>query len=149
LAASFALWLGRDVRHSIVSAAISLALIFAANRASATPSATSVEQGYDMGEIESPRWVAFGGAQSALGASTTAVYDNPANLASSRVYHFEGLVGFSPIANRQSYGGALVLNFHCDLRFRPQPRIAANADAAKCRPGWLSILTFTDCWSHP
>ena len=58
--------------------------------------------------MQSPRSLAFGGAQSALGASTTAIYDNPANLPIARVYHFEGIASVSPEARRQSYGGAVV-----------------------------------------
>jgi opacity protein-like surface antigen len=74
----------------------------------ADPATTSPEQGYDLGEMQSPRSLAFGGAQSALGASTTAIYDNPANLPIARVYHFEGIASVSPEARRQSYGGAVV-----------------------------------------
>jgi hypothetical protein len=77
-------------------------------RAKADPATTSPEQGYDLGEIQSPRALAFGGAQNALGVSTTALYNNPANLPLSRVYHFEGLATLSPEARRQSYGGAVV-----------------------------------------
>jgi hypothetical protein len=76
--------------------------------AHADPSSTSPEQGYDLGMIQSPRSLAFGGAQSALGTSTTALYENPANLTISRVYHFEALAAVSPEARRQSYGGAVV-----------------------------------------
>jgi hypothetical protein len=69
---------------------------------------TSIEQGYDLGEIQSPRAIAFGGAQTALGTSTTALYGNPANLPLARVYHFEGLAAFMPEAKRQSYGAGVV-----------------------------------------
>ena len=72
------------------------------------PSSTSPEQGYDLGEIQSPRALAFGGAQVALGTSTTALFLNPANLPLARVYHFEALAAVSPEAQRQSYGGAVV-----------------------------------------
>ena len=44
-----------------------------ARRAYADPSTTTPEQGYDLGEIQSPRAVAMGGAQTATGGSTTAV----------------------------------------------------------------------------
>jgi hypothetical protein len=57
--------------------------------------------------MESPRALAMGGAQNALGVSTGALYMNPANLAMTRVYHFEGQAAFSPEARRQSYGGAI------------------------------------------
>lgn len=74
----------------------------------AAPSSTSIEQGYELGEIQHPRSVALGGAQQVWGGSTTAVFVNPANLALYRVYHLEGLAAFSPEARRQSYGGAVV-----------------------------------------
>jgi hypothetical protein len=76
--------------------------------ASAAPSSTSVEQGYDLGEVQNPREMAFGGAQTALGTSTVALYNNPANLAMARVYHFEALGAFSPEARRESLGLAVV-----------------------------------------
>jgi hypothetical protein len=74
----------------------------------AAPSSTSVEQGYDLGEIQHPRSLAMAGAQQVWGGSTTAVFVNPANLPLYRVYHLEGLATFSPEARRQSYGGAVV-----------------------------------------
>jgi hypothetical protein len=88
-------------------AAGSFVLLFAAT-ASASPSTTSPEQGYDLGEVQSPRAVGMGGALNALGTSTTALYLNPANMALARVYHFEALGAFSPEARRQSYGGAVI-----------------------------------------
>jgi hypothetical protein len=74
----------------------------------AAPSSTSVEQGYELGEIQHPRSLAMAGAQQVWGGSTTAVFVNPANLPLYRVYHLEGLATFSPEARRQSYGGAVV-----------------------------------------
>ena len=74
----------------------------------AAPSSTSIEQGYDMGEVEHPRTVAMGGANQVWGGSTSAVFANPANLPLYRVYHLEGLAAFIPEARRQSYGGAVV-----------------------------------------
>jgi len=50
----------------------------------------------------------MGGALSALGVSTTALYLNPANMSLARVYHLEALASFSPEAKRQSYGLAAV-----------------------------------------
>lgn len=79
-----------------------------AKPAFADPSSTTIEQGYDLGEIQAPRQLGMGGAQTALGTSTSAVYNNPANMPFSRVYHFEGIAAFSPEARRQSYGGAVV-----------------------------------------
>jgi hypothetical protein len=88
--------------------AMSFAVLANASRAAADPSTTTPEQGFDLGEIQSPRTIAMGGAQTALGTSTSALYLNPANLPYARVYHFEGLASISPEARRQSYGGAVV-----------------------------------------
>ena len=57
--------------------------------------------------MESTRSVAMGGATAALGTSTTALYDNPANLPFARVYHFEAGARFSPEARRQTYTAAV------------------------------------------
>jgi hypothetical protein len=73
----------------------------------ADPSSTSIEQGYELGEVQHPRAVGMGGAQQAFGGSTTAIFVNPANLPLYRVYHLEGLAAFGPEAGRQSYGGAI------------------------------------------
>jgi hypothetical protein len=85
-----------------------LAILCAAKAASADPSTTTLEQGYDLGQIQNPREMAFGGAQTAIGTSTGALYNNPANLPLARVYHFEGLAAVSPEARRQSYGLGVV-----------------------------------------
>lgn len=91
-----------------ISLALGAAIALVSEPASADPSTTSPEQGYDLGQIQSPRALAFGDAQTALGSSTTALYQNPANLPLTRVYHFEALASVSPEARRQSYGGAVV-----------------------------------------
>lgn len=75
--------------------------------ANADPSTTTIEQGYELGEIQHPRALAMAGANQAWGGSTTAIFVNPANLALYRVYHLEGLAAFGPEARRQSYGGAV------------------------------------------
>lgn len=93
------------------SAVFGLALagsLAATSSASANPSTTSPEQGFDLGEVQHPRSVAMGGARTALGSSTNALWGNPANLPLTRVYHFEGLATWGPEARRQSYGGAVV-----------------------------------------
>lgn len=79
-----------------------------ARTAAADPSSTSPEQGWDLGDVMTPRGIAMSGAQAAFGTSTNGIYYNPANLPFSRVYHFEGMAAFSPEARRQSYGGAIV-----------------------------------------
>lgn len=89
-------------------AAAGFALTLAAPRAaSADPSSTSIEQGYELGEVQHPRSVAMGGAQQVFGGSTSAIFLNPANLPLYRVYHIEAIGAFGPEAGRQSYGGAI------------------------------------------
>ena len=85
-----------------------LASLTSSGRVQAAPSSTSVEQGYELGEVQHPRAVAMAGAQQVWGGSTTALFVNPANLPLYRVYHLEGLAAFSPEAGRQSYGGGVV-----------------------------------------
>jgi hypothetical protein len=68
----------------------------------------SPEQAYDLGEMPSARAVGMGGALNALGVSTTALYLNPANMALARVYHLEAFGAYSPEAQRQTYGLAIV-----------------------------------------
>lgn len=87
---------------------VGLALQAAPRTAFADPSSTTLEQGWEGGEIQHPRSIAMAGAQQAWGGSTTALYQNPANLTLYRVYHVEGLAAFMPEARRQSYGGAIV-----------------------------------------
>jgi len=93
---------------ALVAALFGALLASVPGEALADPSTTSPEQGFDLGEVQHPRSVAMGGARTALGTSTNAVWGNPANLPLSRVYHFEGLATWGPEARRQSYGGAVV-----------------------------------------
>jgi hypothetical protein len=88
--------------------AIAFAVVFSGpGIALADPASTSIEQGYELGEIQHPRSVAMGNAAQVFGGSTTAVFVNPANLPLYRVYHLEGLAALGPEARRQSYGGAI------------------------------------------
>lgn len=57
--------------------------------------------------MESTRSMAMGGSMAAVGTSTTALYENPANLPFARVYHFEAFAAYAPEPRRQSYGGAI------------------------------------------
>lgn len=66
------------------------------------------EVGYNYGEIENPRTLALGGAQRALSYSLGGLFINPANMASTAVYHLGGLAEIWPEANRVSYGGGAV-----------------------------------------
>jgi hypothetical protein len=77
-------------------------------RAYADPSPLPPEIGYSRGELESPRSAAMGGALRALGNSVDGLYLNPANMATTRVYHIAGVAQLWPQAGRQSYGGAAV-----------------------------------------
>ncbi len=97
----------RSLVRSFASFACTATLALLARVAHADPSTTTIEQGYDLGEIQHPRAVAMAGAQQAWGGSTTAVFLNPANLPLYRVYHLEALATFGPEARRQSYGGAI------------------------------------------
>jgi len=81
---------------------------FLARAALASPSSTSIAEGWDLGQVESPRSLAMGGALTALGASTVALQLNPASLELSRVYHFEAFGSYSPEARRYDGGGAIV-----------------------------------------
>jgi hypothetical protein len=139
LAAGPAVWLGRRVRIHTASIALSLSVVLGAASASADPSSTSTEQAYDKGAIEGTRNVAFGGADVALGSSTSAVYDNPANLAASRVYHFEGIIGLSPEANRQTYGGGIADSSTNQLAARPAGADAANGLAGGIAGTWSTM----------
>jgi hypothetical protein len=94
-------------RPAFVLALSLTAQLLMAQRAAADPSSTSPQQGYDSGELQSPRNVAFGGAQTALGTGTTALISNPANLSFAKVYHFETVGTAGPEARRWSYGGAV------------------------------------------
>lgn len=76
--------------------------------AHADPSTVSPEQGWDLGDVQSPRALALSGAQAAFGSSSNALFYNPANMPFSRVYHAEAMASWSPEARRQSYGAAIV-----------------------------------------
>lgn len=98
----------RFIGRYLTAGLVALAASASSGRVHAAPSSTSIEQGYELGEVQHPRSVALAGAQQVWGGSTTAVFVNPANLSLYRVYHLEGLAAFGPEARRQSYGGAVV-----------------------------------------
>jgi len=95
----------------------------------ASPSSTSTAEGYDLGNVESPRALAMGGGLAATGASTVGLYQNPANMELSRVYHFEADGAFSPEARRYDFGGAIVDSGERPLRWR------ARRELRPARPG--------------
>lgn len=95
-------WSLRPARN----AAIGVAALMTASIARASPSELDPTIGYHYGEIEVPRHVGTGGAQRALSSSVGALFVNPANIASSRVYHVAAFAQIWPEARRQSYGAA-------------------------------------------
>lgn len=80
----------------------------AARQAAAEPSELPPEVGYNYGETETARITGLGGGLRALGNSTSALFQNPANMAATRVYHVSALAQIWPQARRQSYGAAAV-----------------------------------------
>jgi hypothetical protein len=94
-------------QRRLIAVLLGLMPALVARAALADPSSTSIQQGYESGDIQSPRTMALANAQAALGTSTTALVGNPANLPFARVYHFEALAHYAPEARRQSYGGAV------------------------------------------
>ncbi len=79
-----------------------------ATPAHADKSTVRPEVGYNYQEIETPRLTATNGATRALSNSTEALFDNPANMSTSRVYHLAALAQIWPESRRQSYGAAAV-----------------------------------------
>src|SRR5258705_613525 len=72
----------------------------------AEPSKLPPEVGYNYNEVETGRIAAKNGADRALGSSVSALFENPANMATSRVYHASALLQIWPEASRQRYGNA-------------------------------------------
>src|SRR5262245_4058827 len=66
----------------------------------AEPSELPPEVGYNYNEIETGRSAGKNGANRALGSSVSALFDNPANMAASRVYHAAALLQLWPEASR-------------------------------------------------
>ena len=66
------------------------------------------EIGWDYGDVDSGRGTALAGAQRSFSSSYGAMLSNPANMASSRVYHVAALASIWPEANRQTFGAAVV-----------------------------------------
>jgi opacity protein-like surface antigen len=87
--------------------ALVVALVAVASPASAQDDPPP-EAGYGYGEFEFPRGAALGGAVRAFSNSLDALYANPANIATTRIYHLGGTAQFSPEAKRSSYGGGVV-----------------------------------------
>jgi hypothetical protein len=93
----------------VLAASALLASFFVAPRAAlAEPSTLRPEVGYNYGQTETARIAAMGGALRAFSNSTEALFINPANMATSRVYHLGALAQVWPEASRQTYGAAIV-----------------------------------------
>ncbi len=95
------------------AAALAGALLLGAGTAAAEPDPFNPDRLptqvlYNYGENETTRSGAMGGALRALGSGTTALFLNPADMTSTRVYHIEAQAQFSPEAGRQIYGGSVV-----------------------------------------
>lgn len=99
-------------RHRLIPTLAATALLagiaLAPHTVQAEPSSLPPELGYNYSEIEPPRTAAMGGALRAFSNSVEALYNNPANMAATRIYHLGGNVQFWPQANRQSYSAGAV-----------------------------------------
>lgn len=72
--------------------------------ARAEPSSLPPEVGYDYGEVLTPRSASMGGAVRALGNPTEGLWQNPANMAATRVYHLGAQAKIGAEAGSQLYG---------------------------------------------
>lgn len=97
-----------QARRAVAAALVFISQALVAATAVADPSSLPPELGYNQGLTESPRVAAMAGALRAFSNSTDALYLNPANMASTRVYHLAALAQIWPEAKRQSYGLAVV-----------------------------------------
>jgi hypothetical protein len=85
-----------------------LSVVSFTHEAHADASELPPEIGYNYGEIETPRSLALGGGLRATGNGATALFENPANMALTRIYHVAAFAQIWPQASRQSYGAAAV-----------------------------------------
>lgn len=92
----------------LLALACSGACILQSTVVHADPSKLPPEVGYNYNQIETGRTAAKNDADRALSSSVSALFQNPANMATSRVYHAAALVQIWPEASRQSYGVAAV-----------------------------------------
>lgn len=90
------------------AAFVCIAIASSARVAHADKSTVRPEVGYNYQEIETPRITATNGAVRALSSSIEALFDNPANMSASRVYHLGAIAQIWPESKRQSYGAAAV-----------------------------------------
>ncbi|HEY4105532.1 MAG TPA: hypothetical protein VGM44_16655 [Polyangiaceae bacterium] len=90
------------------AALVCVACVALSRPARADKSTVPPQVGYNYQEIETPRITATNGATRALSNSVEALFDNPANMSTSRVYHLSALAQIWPESGRQSYGAAAV-----------------------------------------
>jgi hypothetical protein len=87
-----------------IGSCCALVALLAGAHAHADPSTLDPTVGYNYGEIETARIAGTAGAQRALSTSIGALFTNPANLATTRIYHAGAFAQIWPEAQRQSYG---------------------------------------------
>jgi hypothetical protein len=95
--------LKRGATRALLSISIALFPVCARAASDVPP-----EVGYNYGQVESPRTAGLGGALRASSNSTEALFINPANMATSRVYHIGALAQIWPESSRQIYGVGIV-----------------------------------------
>jgi len=91
--------------RGLASVVVAFCMLAVPRVASAKP---PPEVGWDYGEVDSGRGAGMSGAQRSFSSSYSAMLSNPANMASSRVYHVGALASIWPEANRQTFGAAIV-----------------------------------------
>jgi opacity protein-like surface antigen len=94
--------------RALLTFAISGAAVTRSGIALAAPSSVAPEVGYNYGLTETPKIAATAGALRSTGNATDALFVNPANMATTRVYHLGAFASIWPQASRQTYGGAIV-----------------------------------------
>lgn len=62
----------------------------------------------DYGESDTPRSAAMGGALRAVGGGTAGIFVNPAAIATTHVYHIEGMGEYTPETERGLLGAAVI-----------------------------------------
>jgi hypothetical protein len=91
-----------------ITLALSIAAIAWTSLASAAPSELPSQIGWDTGRLETGRGAALSGSELAVSNSLSALFSNPANMASNRVYHAGAMASIWPEARRQAYSAAIV-----------------------------------------
>jgi len=86
-----------------------LSVQFGAEAGHAEASRLAPELGYNYGDVETARILATSQSQRALSNSVSALYTNPANIVSTRVYHVAALLALrTPEAQQRTLGAAAV-----------------------------------------